>query len=116
MSRRTLLCGAAMAAVLMVAPAQADTTPAQAGALQVQLHDWLAGVIGPSIDLPPLPVQFVAEGDHFRMQMPIAGTIAGTGVTIVAAGPWAGTVRVLEGGRYAVDNLSLPLPMKISRT
>ncbi len=92
--------------------AHADVTPDQAAALQKQLHDWVAGVVGPGIDVPPLPLRFSPEGDHYRVQADVAGTFAGSGVTIEGE-PWTATVHPLEGNRWAIDNMKLPSPLKV---
>ena len=50
------------------APAAAradDIGPAQAQALQQQLKDWLAGLLGPSVKLPDLPWRITGEHDHY---------------------------------------------------
>ena len=101
-----------LAASALTAPSQAQVTPEQATALQKQLQDWVAGVVGPTVSLPPLPLKFIPEGDHFLVQMDLAGVLAGSGVTM-EGGAWTATARPLDGKRWAIDNVKVPSPLKI---
>ncbi len=84
--------------------AQAETIgPAQAQALQQQLKDWLSSIIGPSIALPDLPLRFTGEGDHYKVTLPIPGLATPSGDAAVTA-----SVRPLDGGRWAIDDVRLP--------
>jgi hypothetical protein len=80
-----------------------DIGPAQAQALQQQLKDWLAGLLGPGIAAPDLALQITGEGDHYRMTWPIPGLddpASGAAVTASA--------RPHDGGRWAIDGIKLP--------
>ena len=50
-----------------------DIGPAQAQALQQQLKDWLAGLLGPTVTLPELPWRVTGEHDHYVITWPIPG-------------------------------------------
>ena len=80
-----------------------DIGPLQAQALQQQLKDWLASLLGPGIAAPALTLQIAGEGDHYRMTWPILGldnSPSGAAVTASA--------RPLDGGRWAIDGIKLP--------
>jgi hypothetical protein len=92
--------------VLLVGPsgARADEIgPAQAQALQQQLRDWVAGLLGPSAKLPEPPWQVSAEKDHFVIAWPIPGLTVPAGKPEVTA-----NARPLDGGRWSVDQLTVP--------
>lgn len=80
-----------------------DIGPAQAQALQQQLKDWLAGLLGPGIALPDLPLQITGEGDHYRMTWPIPGLDNPASDAALTA-----SVRPLDGGRWAIEAIKLP--------
>jgi hypothetical protein len=80
-----------------------DISPVQAQALQQQLKDWLAGLFGPGIATPALPLQIAGEGDHYRMTWPIKGLDDPPGGAAVTA-----SARPLDGGRWAIDGIKLP--------
>jgi hypothetical protein len=80
-----------------------DIGPAQAQALQQQLKDWFAGLLGPGATASDLPLQITGEGDHYRATWPISGLdspASGAAVTAEA--------RPLDGGRWAIDGIKLP--------
>ncbi len=56
-----LTLGATMAA--------AEVSAEGAQALAVQLRAWIAGMLGP--DAPVLPLRAEAEGDHYRVSVPV---------------------------------------------
>jgi hypothetical protein len=95
--RAGLLLAASL--VLGTLPAHADIGPDQAQALTGQLRDWLRGMAGPQASLPDLNV--TAEGDHYRLTVPIA-PLGGPDRDITA------TLRPLDGGRWAADDVKLP--------
>jgi hypothetical protein len=80
-----------------------DIGPAQAQALQQQLTDWLAGLLGPGIAVTDLPLQITGEGDHYRMTWPIRGLDEPASGAAVTA-----SVRPLDGGRWAIEGIRLP--------
>ena len=88
-----------------------DLGPAQAQALQRQLKDWFAGLLGPGTTAPDLPLQITGEGDHYRMTWPIPGLDdPGAGAAVTA---WA---RPLDGGRWAIDGIMLPQAASLTMT
>jgi hypothetical protein len=93
-------------AVGLLAPlgAHAQPTPADAEGLEQQLRSWLADLLGPGVPLGERPFHITAEGDHFRVEVPIAGPIGTTGFSVEAA-PFALAATPLEGGRWALDSI-----------
>ena len=80
-----------------------DIGPAQAAALQQQLKDWLASLLGPTIILPDLALRITGEGDHYLLTVPIPGLDSpANGVAVTAS------VKPLDGGRWSIDALNLP--------
>ena len=98
---------------MLSAPAYAaDVTAAQADALQEQLRAWLASLTGPAVDVGKEPMKVTADGDHFNVVLPAplmlsqAGFIEpGMAITMKA--------KPLEGGRFALDDLKYPTPLKL---
>ncbi|MBV8913207.1 MAG: hypothetical protein JOZ05_09240, partial [Acetobacteraceae bacterium] len=84
------------------AGARADEIgPAQAQALQQQLNDWVAGLLGPSVKLPtPLPWQVKGEHDHYVITWPISGLTTPSGEPAITA-----EIRPLDGSRWSIDSL-----------
>jgi hypothetical protein len=80
-----------------------DIGPAQAQALQQQLKDWLAGLLGPSVKLPDLPWRITGEHDHYVITWPIPGLASPAGDVATTA-----NVRPLDGGRWSIDGLKMP--------
>jgi hypothetical protein len=80
-----------------------DIGPAQAEALQQQLKDWLAGLLGPSVKLPDLPWQISGERDHYLFTWPIPNLVTPAGDAAVTA-----NVRPLDGGRWSIDSWQVP--------
>jgi len=82
------------------APAVADAIgPDQAQSLTTQLRDWLREMVGPVAPLPDLTV--TAEGDHYRLAVPIAG-LDGPQKDVTAQ------LRPLDAGRWAATEIRLP--------
>ncbi len=79
-------------------------TAAPDPALEQQLRAWLSGLTG--VAIPELTLRITPEGDHYRAALPIAG--AGGAGTISA------TLRPLDGGRWAVEDLALPPTSRFS--
>ena len=98
--------------LLLPCAAQADDIgPAQAQALQQQLKDWFAGLLGPTGTTPDLSLRITGEGDHYRMTWPIPGLDdPGAGAAVTAA------VRPLDGGRWAIDGIMLPPTASLTMT
>ena len=80
-----------------------DIGPEQAQALQQQLKDWLAGLLGPAVKLPDMPWQITGEHDHYRIAWPIPGLDNPAGDLAVTA-----SVRPLDGGRWSIDDVKAP--------
>lgn len=80
-----------------------DIGPAQAQALQKQLKDWLAGMLGPTVTLPDMPWRITGERDHYKVTWPIPGVDAPSDKLTVTA-----SVRSLDGGRWSIDNVQAP--------
>jgi hypothetical protein len=80
-----------------------DIGPDQAQALQQQLKDWFAGLLGPGVKLPELPWRVTGEHDHYVITWPIPGLTS-------PAGEVATTVnaRPLDGGRWSIDAVKMP--------
>jgi hypothetical protein len=92
--------------LLLLGPSVAvadEIGPAQAHALQQQLQDWLAGLLGPSVKLPELPWQVSADHDHYVMTWPTPGLTTPSGVPAVTA-----NLRPLDGNRWSIDSITLP--------
>src|SRR5689334_2714862 len=98
--------------LLLPCAAQADDIgPAQAQALQQQLKDWLAGLLGPSVKLPDLPWRITGEHDHYVVTWPIPGLTTKTGEAATTL-----TLRPLDGGRWSIDAVTLPPSGSFSMT
>ena len=80
-----------------------DIGPAQAQALDQQLKDWLAGLLGPSVKLPELPWRITGEHDHYVITWPIPGLTGSAGEVASTA-----DVRPLDNGRWAIDGIKMP--------
>ena len=84
-------------------PAPTTSVRTQAQALQQQLKDWFAGLLGPGVKLPELPWRVTGEHDHYVITWPIPGLTS-------PAGEVATTVnaRPLDGGRWSIDAVKMP--------
>ncbi|HME25310.1 MAG TPA: hypothetical protein VKI44_28945 [Acetobacteraceae bacterium] len=80
-----------------------DIGPVQAQALDQQLKDWLAGLLGPSVKLPELPWRITGERDHYVITWPIPSLTSSAGEVATTA-----NVRPLGGGRWAIDGVQMP--------
>ena len=80
-----------------------DIGPAQAQALQQQLKDWLAGLLGPAVKLPEPPWRITGEHDHYVITWPIPGLTSPAGEVATTA-----NVRPLDGGRWSIDAMKMP--------
>lgn len=77
-----------------------DVSPDQAKALQQQVHDWLAGLFGPSVKLP---WQITNQGDHYLLTWPIRGLEQPTGDVATTA-----TLKSLGDGLWSIDQVDVP--------
>ena len=75
-----------------------DLGPVQAQALQQQLKDWFAGLLGPAVKLPEPPWRITGEHDHYVITWPIPGLTSPAGEVATTA-----NVRPLDGGRWSID-------------
>jgi hypothetical protein len=91
----------------------AEVTDQQAATLETQLRAWLASVFGPHLPLGERPIHLAARGDHFALEVPISGPVGGT-MAIVQGGPVTASLLPLEGGRWGVEKLSFPSPLRIA--
>lgn len=111
----TALAGALLALSLVTAPAaraQTAVTPEQAHALETQLRGWVASLFGPKVSLTMIPIHILPDGDHYKLEENIAGLMGSSGVTI-ASPPLTASIKPLDGGRWAIDNLVIPSPLNI---
>jgi hypothetical protein len=88
-----------------------DIGPAQAQALQQQLKDWFAGLLGPSVKLPELPWRVTGERDHYVITWPIPGLTSPAGEAAAIA-----SLRPMDGGRWSIDAMTLPPSGTVSIT
>lgn len=96
------------------APARAaDVTPMQATDLQEQLRAWMASLVSPAVDVGPKPVLVSADGDHFNVELPAPVALSQAGVVPPGLSIKM-TAKPLDGGRYALENLVLPSPLKLT--
>jgi hypothetical protein len=105
---------AAVCVLWAAAPIRAaEVSDEQAQQLEQRMRDWLAALTGPSVDLGERPVQFVAEDDHYALTIPLAGVFGRSGITLESA-PMTGTAKPLDGGRWAIDDIRAPSPLKLT--
>ena len=100
------LCRAVALSVLLLGPSAAiadEVGQAQAEALQQQLQDWLAGLLGLSVKLPKMPWQVSADHDHYVIAWPIPGLTTPLSEPAVAA-----NLRPLDGNRWSIDSITVP--------
>ena len=100
-----LSCLAALCLLLLLSRAARadDIGPDQAQALQQQLKDWLAGLLGPAVKLPELALRVTGEHDHYVVTWPIPGLAGPAGQAAATA-----NVRPLDGGRWSIDEMKMP--------
>ncbi len=96
---------AALSLLLLVSRAAwaDDIGPDQAQALQQQLKDWLASLLGPAVKLPESGLRVTGEHDHYAVTWPIPG-LAGAPDQVAATA----NLRPLDGGRWSVDEMKIP--------
>lgn len=104
-----------IAVALLVAPAAARADPvADAAALQGQIDAWIADLLGPAREPGAPTVRVAPEGGGLRVEWPIAGVLGQSGWTLIGE-PVTAMVRPLEAGRWAIDSIRLPSPMRAER-
>lgn len=100
--------------LLLLGPSAAiadEIGPPQARALQQQLQDWLAGLLGPSVKLPEPPWQVSADHDHYVITWPMPGLTTPSGAPAVIA-----NLRPLDGNRWSIDSIAVPASGNFSVT
>ncbi len=109
---RAWIAGLCVLPLLWCVPAQAQAQVSQerALALEGQLRDWLAAVLGPRVELGERPVRLSAEDGRYALELPVmhAGTLALDGPPLTAV------LRPLDAGRWALDEVKLPSPLHIA--
>lgn len=94
------------------APAWAeDATGERAQQLEQQVRAWLATLLGPRANLADRPVHITADGDRFRVEVPVNDLFATSGIT-VSGDPISAVARPLDGGRWAIDDIRFPSPLR----
>ncbi len=96
--------------VLVPLAARADET-LDAAALQAQLRDWVAGLMGPGAAPSSHEVQVTAAGDDLRFELPVAGPVGSTGWRL-SGDPVIAMAKPLDGGLWAIKSLRLPTPLR----
>jgi hypothetical protein len=98
-----------IAVLLGAARAQA----ADAGTLETELHDWLGSLLGPNAGLGQRPVRLTPQDGHFALEVPISGAVGRTAI-VLDGPPLTATARGLDGGRWALDDIRLPSPLRVT--
>jgi len=113
MKAATVLPALAMAA-LLAAPgtARADLTADQAKTLETQLHDWMASLVKPALDVGERPVQVSPEGDHYRLLLPLPEILSAMGF-LEPGVQLSMTAKPMDGGRWALEDLRFPSPLRV---
>ncbi|HET9018439.1 MAG TPA: hypothetical protein VFN46_02575, partial [Acetobacteraceae bacterium] len=113
-ARRPLARAAALVLLLTAAPLAAGAADApDPAALEAQVRDWLAGLLGPDVALGERPVRLAPEGDHLALTVPVPGPLGQGGVALEGP-PFTARLRRLEGGRWALEDGRLPSPLRVT--
>lgn len=112
MSIASLLRGTALGLALLAplpAMAQAPAAPSADGAKMVAdgVREWLAKQLGGIVDVAALPLRVLAEGEAYRLEVPVGGSWF-DGAVKVGDGAVALTVKPLDGGRWQVVGGGIP--------
>lgn len=91
------------------AAAQAPALPTAEGAKAVAeaVREWLSRQLGGAVDVSALPLRVLAEGETYRMELPLGGSWFDGNVTVADAAATL-TVKPLDGGRWEVLGGSMP--------
>jgi hypothetical protein len=101
-----------LAPLLAAGPARADSPAEAADALQQQIRAWVADLAGPAVDFGSHAVTVTPDGEGFRFELPLAGPVGSKGLRI-AGDPVTATAKPLDGGRWAIQSLTLPSPLSL---
>lgn len=112
-ARRAVLALLAILPAATALPGAARADAPEAAALGGALRDWLLALLGPHAGIGARPVQVATQGDAFALTVPIAGPLAETSATL-AGPPATATLRRLDGGRWALDDIRLPTPLRVT--
>ena len=101
------LAPAVIALALAPSLARAQVSPENAQALEQQIHDWLSGLVGPTVSIPDHPVTIAPEDDHYRVTLPLDDALTGLGLDATNA-TFTAEARPLPGDRWALDDIRIP--------
>ena len=109
---------AALATALLLGasgPAGADTTQAQADAVDAQLRGWIGRQVGSLFDPAAIPMTVTPQGDLLVLAFTFGGELAQGAVTM-SPGSYAIDLKPLEGERFAVEamRITTPLALRVS--
>lgn len=111
---RVIAAAAMFGSVAGAIPARAaDVTPAQATELEAGLRGWMAGLLSPAVDVGARPIQVSADGDHFNVVLPAPDILSSSGVTSAGLAIKL-KAKPLDGGRWALDDLAIPMPLTLN--
>ncbi len=96
-----------LASAPSLAWAQAPTAD-QAAVLQKQLRLWFSNLLAPTITLPEPQLKITAEGDKYRLAVPL-DALTGEKTDQVTA-----TLRQAEGTRWSVEDVRMPSSGKLA--
>ena len=96
---------------LLAAPAIAQApSPEQARLIEGQIRNWMASTLGPEVKLGDRPAQVMAEGDHYKVLVPITLPNSGPSDPITPTI----TMHPIDGGRWSIDSFMTPLPLRFT--
>ena len=101
----------AAALLLHVASAQAQTTAADAAALQQAVHDFFDQLTGLPAVSAALTPKVTAEGDHLRLELGWP-KLGGADSFSLDAGSLTANAKPLSGGRWALDDVRYPTALE----
>ncbi len=112
-SRLPLVMAACLLTIAAPRMAAAQIDDAAATSLEQQLHDFLAGLLGPAAKIGERPVHIAASDDHFAIELPVGDLIESAGGNADAANVTA-TAKPLDGGRWQIDEIEMPSPVSFA--
>ena len=117
--RGQALATLAAVACFAAAPARADDAPGVVSAegarqLEQQISAWLATMLGPRVTTGDLPLHITAESDHYRLELPFARALSDATGAKIEADPVFAELRPLDRGRWDIDNVRAPSPLRAS--